>query len=144
MLRTELSGIRRLRFTAAVPVVTETPEQLKEYLDADLQQSMGGKNLDDISLAYEKLGLLPRGADLRRGQLGFYAAEAMAFYDSKTKRIVLLGRPNGRADRPTPGGVNEKVLAHELTHALQDQHFQVGDLLRHSDNGDASLALRSR
>jgi len=35
------------------------------------------------------------------------------------------------------------VLVHELTHALQDQHFLVGDGLRHSDNGDASLALRS-
>jgi hypothetical protein len=142
-LQTELSEIRGLHFIENVPVVSETTEQLKNYLEADLRQSIGGKNLDDISLAYEKLGLLPHRADLRRSQLAFYSTEAMAFYDSKAKRIVLPGRPNGLADEPTPGGVDEKVLAHELTHALQDQHFQVGDRLRHSDNGDASLALRS-
>src|SRR6516164_4934120 len=133
-LQTELSEIRGLHFIENVPVVSETTEQLKNYLEADLRQSIGGKNLDDISLAYEKLGLLPHRADLRRSQLAFYSTEAMAFYDSKAKRIVLPGRPNGLADEPTPGGVDEKVLAHELTHALQDQHFQVGDRLRHSDN----------
>jgi hypothetical protein len=142
-LRTDLSSIRQLCFTEDVPVVIETPDQLKNYLDADLQQGMEGKKLDDISLAYKKLGLLPRGTDLRKGQLGFYSTEAMAFYDSKTKKIVLLGRPNRRADGQTSGGSDERVLAHEFTHALQDQHFQVGARLRHSDNGDASLALRA-
>ena len=142
-LQTELSEIRGLHFIENVPVVSETTEQLKNYLEADLRQSIGGKNLDDISLAYEKLGLLPHRADLRRSQLAFYSTEAMAFYDSKMKRIVLLGRPNARAEGPTPRGVDKKVLAHELTHALQDQHFKVGDRLRYSDNGDASLALRA-
>jgi hypothetical protein len=142
-LRNQLSSIRGLSFIDDVPVVAESTEGLKEYVDTDLQPNMRGKDLDDISAAYEKLGLLPHGANLRSGLLSFYSAEAMALYDSKTKRVVFVGNPSGRSDALTGAGIDEKVLVHELTHALQDQHFLVGDRLRHSNNGDASLALRS-
>jgi hypothetical protein len=39
--------------------------------------------------------------------------------------------------------LGEMVLAHELTHALQDQHFSIGEKLRPSKDDDQSLAWRA-
>src|SRR5262249_18812243 len=93
---------------------------------------------------YAKLGLLPRGVDLRTTLLSFYSSQTLAFYDSKAKKVVLREAPVGRSDTSVLGETDERVIVHELTHALQDQHFSLGRRLRAAlDNGDKALALRS-
>jgi hypothetical protein len=100
---------------------------------------------EDTSVAYVKLGLLPRSADLRNSLLNYYSSQAQGFYNSTTKTIVMLeGHNPSTASASLPGeGINTRVLVHELTHALQDQHFSLAARLRRSINGDQVLALRS-
>src|SRR5262245_25732088 len=141
-LRSRLSSVRGLKFVDEVPIVVETKERMADYIDNEARQNMGKKTLEDVSLAYAKLGLLPQGVDLRANLLSFYSSRTLAFYDSRVKKVVLRG-DHGHSDAPVLGEFDEKVIVHELTHALQDQHFSVGRKLRTLDNGDKALALRA-
>jgi hypothetical protein len=65
------------------------------------------------------LGLLPEGSDLRELAGTIFGEEVAGFYDDKTKQMTLVAG----AGEGTEG---EITLAHELTHALEDQHFELG------------------
>jgi hypothetical protein len=144
-LKYRLSEVRGLTFTAEIPILFETREGLKQRLEAELQADLGDRKRENLSLAYAKLGLLPAGVDLKSSLLNYYSSRAQGFYNSTTKKIVVLEGQN----RPTmltspPGeGIDARVLVHELTHALQDQHFSLAARLRPSVNGDQVVALRS-
>jgi hypothetical protein len=58
----------------------------------------------------------------------------LGYYDPVSKQLVVRGAFVSPYVR--------KTLVHELTHALQDQHFDLQKLLRSSDD-DSSLAMRS-
>jgi hypothetical protein len=61
------------------------------------------------------MGLLAHGVDLEAVERRLTAGSVLGFYDPKTKELVVRG------EKPTP--YVRSVLAHELTHALDDQHF---------------------
>ncbi len=88
----------------------------------------------------ERLGLLPAGSDLRALQLALLEEEALGFYDQDTRQMTLVQR-GGAAFGP----LERATLAHEYTHALQDQHFRLADLglddLAQGDRALARLAL---
>lgn len=148
-IRAGLALLRGLEFKRDVPVEIESREEMRKHLERDLAEEYGGEKLQNISLAYAKLGLFPEGLDLKKSLLDFYTAQVAAFYDPKTKKLVLpedwaggilLGAVQFLARRDIMG---EMVLAHELTHALQDQHFSLEDRLRPSDNDDRTLAFHA-
>lgn len=88
----------------------------------------------------ERMGLLPAGSDLRALQLALLEEEALGFYDQDTRQMTLVQR-RGAAFGP----LERATLAHEFTHALQDQHFGLADLglddLAQGDRALARLAL---
>ena len=144
-LKHRLSTFRGLEFTSEVPILIEDAENFKKRIDGSLVEDLRERRLADQSLAYAKLGLLPSGVDLRSTLLNLYSSRASGFYDSRRKRIVLLKgeKPDRRPDSPFGEGIDARVVVHELTHALQDQHFGLSEKLRLSSNSDKILALRS-
>ena len=139
-----LSEVRGLPFKADVPILYESRESLQERLEADLKDELGDRKREDISLAYSKLGVLPAGVDLRSTLLNFYSSRAEGFYNPKTKAIVLVKPENSpvKSGASPAEAIGPRVLVHELTHALQDQHFDIGPKLRASGNSDQALAFR--
>jgi len=73
----------------------------------------------------EALSLLPSGTDLFEAVNEAGAASILAFYSWETAEIVMRGRDMTPSLRTT--------LAHELTHALQDQHFDLGKVREEAD-----------
>ncbi|HUA16969.1 MAG TPA: hypothetical protein VMG31_16870 [Verrucomicrobiae bacterium] len=79
------------------------------------------KHLDDedvqrlrrSELVLKKFGLLPRDFDLQTFLVSLLREEVAGYYDPKTKTVNLLDW--------VPMDEQEPVMAHELTHALQDQ-----------------------
>ncbi len=63
----------------------------------------------------KKFGLLPRDFDLQTFLVALLREQVAGYYDIKTKTVNLLDWIDSEQQRP--------VLAHELTHALQDQSF---------------------
>lgn len=142
-IRVRLSSVRALKFASEVPIVMKTRERAASHIDVELRQLVRGRKQEDISLAYSKLGLLPQGTDLRSTLLKFYSSQASAFYDSKENKIVLIESPEGGANPASSPEIDDRIIAHELTHALQDQAFLVGERLRSESNSDAAMALRA-
>src|SRR5208282_5687038 len=68
-------------------------------------------------LSMKKLGFLPRDFNLPEFLVKSTGQGVAAYYDNETKTISLLNW--------VPFDRQEPILAHELTHALQDQNFDL-------------------
>ena len=79
----------------------------KHQKDEDL------KRLQRSELVLKKFGLLPRDFDLEKLMVALLREQVAGYYDPKTKTVNLLDW--------IPMDEQEPVMAHELTHALQDQ-----------------------
>ena len=148
-IKSGVAALRALEFKAAVPIEVKDPAGMKRYFIAELDREYGEERLKNLALLYGKLGLLPVGFDLRSALIEFYSSQVVAFYDPRAKKLFLpedlgggiaLAAVQFFAQRDIMG---EMVLAHELTHALQDQHFSLEERLGPSGNSDQILALRA-
>ena len=83
-------------------------------------------------IVLKKFGLLDRDFDLKPFLLSLLKEQIEAYYDSKTKTVNMLDWVSVDEQKP--------VLAHELTHALQDQHV---DLDKWSDQTPPDVSLNS-
>lgn len=85
------------------------------------------------------LDLLPPAADLRALYHELLTSQVAGFYDPDKKEMVVLSRSGSL------GPTERTTYAHELTHALQDQHFGLDgleiDAVGQGDRGLARLAL---
>ena len=71
------------------------------------------KKLQRSELVLKKFGLLPHDFDLEKLLVALLREQVAGYYDPKTKTVNLLDW--------VPMEEQEPVMAHELTHALQDQ-----------------------
>lgn len=90
-----------------------TRESMEKYVDKRMKDDKDTQRLEQSRLVLEKFGLLPPGYDLHGEFLRLLGEQVAAYYDPKTKSVNLLDW--------VPPDTQKPVLAHELTHALQDQ-----------------------
>jgi hypothetical protein len=130
--------IRHLRFRRLPDPLVVTPAQTRSttlsQLDRDYPQA---KRRDDAELL-ELLGLIPPGTDLATIAGEVSGDQVAGYYDPKRKRLAVVKGPAAAS-----GAVAEITLAHELTHALEDQHFHIHDEPSEGadDRGTAYTAL---
>jgi len=87
---------------------------IEGYLKEKFNEDEGAKRLQRGEIVLKKFGLLDRDFALKPFLLDLLKEQIEAYYDSKTKTVNLLDWVDIEEQKP--------VLAHELTHALQDQH----------------------
>jgi hypothetical protein len=75
------------------------------------------KRLQRSELVLKKFGLLPRDFDLEKLLVSLLREQIAGYYDPKAKTVNLLDW--------VPMDQQEPVMAHELTHALQDQSIHL-------------------
>ncbi len=90
-----------------------TRESMEKYVDKRMKDDKDTQRLEQSRLVLEKFGLLPPGYDLHHEFLRLLSEQVAAYYDPKTRSVNLLDW--------VPPDTQKPVLAHELTHALQDQ-----------------------
>ncbi len=144
-----LVATRGLAFRRRVPIVTVSAAEAHALLEREVHSEYEPAELTALSRVYAALGLVPPGTDLEKTLLQLYGSEVAGFYDPIDRRMVLVAdalrgdfrmRILGAILRRDLGG--ELVLAHELTHALQDQHFGLN--LGRGDVGDDDAELARR
>lgn len=91
-----------------------TRAEIVAYLKQKMDEDKDTARIERSALVLEKFGLLPRGFALRPFLLDLLGEQVAGFYDEKTKTVNLLDWVDAETQKP--------VLAHELTHALQDQY----------------------
>src|ERR1700677_2141096 len=99
-------------------------DEVNRYLREKFDEDEGAKRMERSEIVLKKFGLLDRDFHLRPFLLSLLTEQIAGFYDNKTKTVNLLDWIQPDEQKP--------VLAHELTHALQDQ--KVG-LTKWSDVG---------
>ncbi|MGH7948646.1 MAG: hypothetical protein ACREQF_05430, partial [Candidatus Binataceae bacterium] len=147
----KLEAIRQLRFTKPVPVVVKTRDEAQQIIAADIARDFPGEQLRVNGVAGSLVGLYPRGIDLRAEYLKLFRKQLAGFYDPQDKQMILVEGvvAEGFLERAASfvarrDLVGELLLAHELTHALQDQHFDLEKKLDAiKDDSDRSLAFKS-
>ncbi len=87
------------------------------------------RRLQRSEAVLKKFGLLPHDFDLQKLLLALLGEQIAGYYDPKTKTVNLLDW--------IPPMEQEPVLAHELTHALQDQAIGLEKFMK---KGDRDLA----
>lgn len=80
-----------------------------------------------------RLGLLPEGMDYERTMFELLEEQVAGFYDPHDRTLYI-------ADW-VPADAQPVTMAHEITHALQDQHFDIARFTHHErGRGDAQTA----
>jgi hypothetical protein len=88
-------------------------DEVNKYLRERFDEDEGAKRMERSEIVLKKFGLLDRDFHLRTFLLSLLTEQIAGFYDNKTKTVNLLDWIQPDEQKP--------VLAHELTHALQDQ-----------------------
>jgi hypothetical protein len=146
-----IASFRQLSFTKPVPLVVKSRDQVQQMLLSELQRDHTDEELKLGGETGAMTGVYPPGMDLKNSSLSLMHSQIAAFYDPHNKQMVLVeGAINASlwnsassfaAQRDITG---EMVLAHELTHALQDQHFHLAHMMDAvKDNDDRDLALKA-
>jgi hypothetical protein len=89
-------------------------ETVESYLKQKFDEDESAKRMQQSEIVLKKFGLLDRDFALKPFLLALLKEQIEAYYDAKTKTIYMLDWVDVEEQKP--------VLAHELTHALQDQH----------------------
>src|SRR6266567_2169537 len=109
-------------------------EEVVSYLKKNMAEDKDVQRLRRTELVLKKFGLLPKDFDLQTFLVSLLEEQVAGYYDAKTKTVNLLDWVNPDLQRP--------VLAHELTHALQDQSFSLDKWLKKgSEDLDAKRDL---
>lgn len=87
--------------------------EVNKYLTKKFDEDESARRLERAEIVLKKFGLLDRDFHLRPFMLSLLTEQIAAFYDEKTKMVNLVDSIDAEEQKPT--------LAHELTHALQDQ-----------------------
>jgi hypothetical protein len=90
-------------------------DEVVAYLEKNMAEDKDAQRLRRSELVLKKFGLLPRDFALQTFLVALLREQVAGYYDVKTKTVNLLDWIDVEQQRP--------VLAHELTHALQDQSF---------------------
>ena len=109
-----------------------TRAAVESYLTEKFNEDEDAKRMQRSEIVLKKFGLLDRDFDLKPFLLSLLKEQIEAYYDPKDKTVNLLDWVNVDEQKP--------VLAHELTHALQDQHV---DLDKWSDQTPSDVSLNS-
>ncbi len=91
-----------------------TRNDVESYLEEKFNEDEGAKRLQRDEIVLKKFGMIDHDFELKPFLLALLKEQIEAYYDSKTKTVNMLDWVAVDEQKP--------VLAHELTHALQDQH----------------------
>lgn len=104
-------------------------EAVMKYILKQFNEDASSKRLQRSEIELKKFGLLDHDFKLRPFLVSLLTEQIAGYYNNKTKTVNLLDW--------IPPDQQKPVLAHELTHALQDQHV---DLQKWQDPTGDSIA----
>lgn len=132
----EMSRITGLPVKAPLEKRIVTRPEIEKYLLENLHAEYTDEEIHAQEALLKALGLVSPEFDLEKFIINFYTEQAAGVYDPRRKVMLI-------ADWPEPQ-MQKMVLAHELTHALQDQNFDIRAFLRGARaNHDATEARQA-
>jgi hypothetical protein len=132
---THVVKLRGLEPTGPISKGVRSREEISQFLNERVREEYTAADLEAEGKVLRILGLLPDSLQYKEFMLELLTEQVGGYYDPDKKTLFLA--------RWLPLDQQKPVMAHELTHALQDQHFNVGRVMtadRRSQNDDKALA----
>jgi hypothetical protein len=126
--------LRKLRFKTPVAVEVIDGATARKEFEAEIDDK-ARESARHTRDAWVQLGLVPEKTDLVAGELDLAETDVLGYYQSGSKTFRLLSHVAERDAR--------SVMAHELTHALEDQHYGLETLQKRATNEDHAVAIRA-
>lgn len=117
----EAIQIRGLKKRIEVPCVVKNRNQIRMFLEETIRQDLPPERLRYEEILYKSIGLIPEEYDYKEELVRFLVSQIGGYYDPKAKQFVMASW--------LPSVVQQSVAIHELTHALQDQHFGLAQII---------------
>jgi hypothetical protein len=128
----QLSGLKKLK---PITMKHQTRDELRAYVTERLRAEMPPAELNGIRAAYFAFGLVPDSLNLEKLLLDLYTEQVAGYYDPKTEAFYMV--------EGTPRDLLRPTLAHELVHALQDQHVDLDSLISRKRGNDRQTAAQA-
>jgi hypothetical protein len=113
----ETSEIRELPILHPVKSGAQSRTGIERMVIRNLEEQTTLPDLHASEQALKKLGLAPPEFQYRPFLIGLLTEQVAGYFDPKQQEFFLADWIDLEAQKP--------VMAHELTHALQDQHFNL-------------------
>lgn len=137
--------IRQLK--AQHPIERHFPsrQEVRDYVARSLSTQLTAETLQQEKQFYRAFGFLPADIDLEKVYGNLLSEQIAGFYDTETKQmnVLMIGGKQLGDQLPL---LEQIVYAHEYTHALQDQNFNLGEIMSddmNTDEPDRALAVQS-
>jgi len=142
----ETSQLRELAVLRPVQSSAQSRDEIEHMIVANLDRETTAADMHASEVTLKRLGLAPANFQLRPLIVRLLTEQVAGYYDPKEQQFHLADWIDVDGQKP--------IMAHELTHALQDQHFNLrrfekwpkgdsdAELATHAlIEGDATLAM---
>jgi len=117
-----------------VPCAFITKDKVNDFLKKRVKDVASPREIRAEELTLKKFGLVPQDFDLAKNTVDLLTEQAAAFYDYDRKKLFIT--------ESTPSDTQQPVLAHELSHALADQNFNLARFIRQGRKSDDGATAR--
>lgn len=130
-----LGALRGQPFRQPTPAAYQPAHEFRAFVQHEVDKELTPQKAQGVAAALLHLGLLSGPTDLRAVSIDAMASQAAAYYDPAQRKFFVVIAPDDDT-------VLDTITSHELTHALQDQYFDLRKYLEtqpalHSDAANA-------
>jgi hypothetical protein len=112
-------------------------QQLRDYFTDTLDREWSPAAEQQERAVVQALDMDAGNADMRQSQIDSMVKSILGFYDHNSKQLVIV------TDRAQMGVRDRVTYAHEFTHSLQDQHYDLTALFARAEgNSDYQMAIK--
>jgi hypothetical protein len=132
-IKDQVAQIRGLPWLAPLDVQVVSDAEFQRQFDAVTQRDLRPDRMRGDGETFQVLKLIPQSTDYLKAYLDLLHGAVLGFYDPKTAKLLV--RSGGTL---TPE--QRITVAHEMDHALTDQHFKFGPATYALDAADKQEA----
>jgi hypothetical protein len=115
----QVEVVRGLEFDEGVAAEAVTRDQMGDIVRGSVDSEFPVEMMERRARAWATIGAIPTATDLYGAIADYGASQTIGLYNTATDRLYYV-----TAGQFSP--LERLTLAHEMTHALDDQHFDLG------------------
>jgi hypothetical protein len=125
-IQSQVSQYRGLKTSTSVVRSLLTSEQLRQHVTDNFLKDYTLEDAQKDAISLAAFGLMEPDFDLHKFLLELYSEQIAGFYDQETKEMYVV---QGEGFQ----GTERLTYAHEFTHVLQDQNYDIQNGLNYKD-----------
>ncbi len=129
------SRLRGLSIKKQVPCKLQDKNQVKKYLEEAVKIHVPQERIANEERVFKFLGIIPQDFDYVSGIINLYTDQLGGYYDPAKKYYAMAAW--------MPALMQMPIAVHELTHALQDQYYELDKFTDQKTTPSDALLARS-